>query len=52
MGEVEELARRAVLSWIEWMAADGVFPDPEYDRMHDAMADLADRLGVDRTINA
>lgn len=37
---MEELARAACRRWREWMGADGVFPDPEYDRFMDAMERL------------
>lgn len=37
-------ARKAVLAWMAWVQADGMFPDPEYDQFASAMCALAGAL--------
>ena len=43
---MEEAAKAAVLAWIAYMKADGVFPEPEYDYFHDTMERLAESMGL------
>ena len=41
---VVQAAREAIAKWEEWLDADGIFPDPEYDDFHAAMNALRDQL--------
>lgn len=47
MNTIENTAREAVMAYLRWMEADGIFPEPEYDRFQDAMSKLAEALGID-----
>lgn len=49
LGEIERAARRAVAAFREWMDADGVFPEPEYDLFLGAMNRLDDALRGDES---
>ena len=42
-----EAALKAVHAYAAWMAADGLFPNPEYDLFQDAMDALGRAMGVD-----
>lgn len=38
---------QALAAYEAWMAADGMFPDPEYDEFQNAMNALSDVAGID-----
>lgn len=44
---MKKLAIEAVMAFLRYQEADGIFPDPEYDQFMDAMGRLADGLGMD-----
>lgn len=47
MSDLEAKARKVIAAFYAWMDEDGMFPEPQYDDMLDAVNALAAELKMD-----